>query len=74
MTVYDRTSGNNARKGIDMNTLEQEREEMVKKLVDQFLNADGRKDFSEVEKVEWDALSEIAEEIFTLDIEIQENQ
>jgi hypothetical protein len=57
-----------------MNTLEQEREEMVKKLVDQFLNADGRKDFSEVEKVEWDALSEIAEEIFTLDIEIQENQ
>ena len=57
-----------------MNTLEQEREEMVKKLVDQFLNADGRKDFSEVEKVEWDALSEIAEEIFTLDIEIQQNQ
>jgi len=57
-----------------MNTLEQEREEMVKKLVDQFLTADGRKDFSEVEKVEWDALSEIAEEIFTLDIEIQENQ
>lgn len=57
-----------------MNTLEQEREKMVKKLVDQFLNADGRKDFSEVEKVEWDALSEIAEEIFTLDIEIQENQ
>jgi hypothetical protein len=54
--------------------LEQERERMVKKLVDQILAADGCKDFSEVSEVDWDALSETAEEIFTLDIEIQENQ
>ena len=54
-----------------MITLEQEREKMVKTLVDQILSADGCQDFSEVD---WDAISATAEEIFTLDIEIQENQ
>ncbi len=58
-------------KGTEMQTLEQEREMMVRKLIDEILAPEGSYAFS---AAHWDVITDIAEEIFALDIDIEDSK
>jgi hypothetical protein len=54
-----------------MQTLEQEREMTVRKLIDEILAPEGSYAFS---AAHWDVITDIAEEIFALDVLIEDSK
>jgi hypothetical protein len=54
-----------------MPTLEQEREMLVKKLIDEILIDEGSYAFS---AAHWDVITDMAEEIFALDVDIEDSK